>query len=104
MSRYVVVFTPEAETQLRNIYRYLANAASPEVGYRYTSAILNHCEAMSDLPHRGNCRDDIRPGLRITHFRRRTIIAFTVSEKRVSIIGLYYGGQDYEAQLGAKRR
>lgn len=39
------------------------------------------------------------PGLRITNYRRRAAIAFLVdTEARiVSIVGVYYGGQDYEA-------
>jgi len=51
------------------------------------------------IPHRGNLRDDIRPGLRVTHYRKRTVIAFAVEAKQVYIIGIYYGGQDFESAL-----
>ncbi len=51
------------------------------------------------FPMRGMMRDDIRPGLRITHYRGRAIIAFSVLDDTVSIIGIFYGGQDYEAAL-----
>ncbi len=44
-------------------------------------------------------RDDIRPGLRITHYRKRTVIAFEVNADQVAIIGVFHGGQDYEAAL-----
>ena len=44
-------------------------------------------------------RDDIRPGLRISHYKGRTMIAFAVDAKQVSIIGVFYGGQNYEAVL-----
>jgi plasmid stabilization system protein ParE len=44
-------------------------------------------------------RDDIRLGLRITGFRRRVAIAFTVSETDISILGIFYGGQNYEPAL-----
>lgn len=81
------------------LYRYIAVAASPEVAERYTSAILTYCESLNLFPHRGTCRDDVRPGLRITNYKKRTIIAFTVDVGRVSIIGIYYGGQDFEADL-----
>ena len=40
------------------------------------------------------------PGLRMTHYRKRTLIAYQVNGRIVSILGLYYGGQDYEAQFG----
>jgi plasmid stabilization system protein ParE len=41
----------------------------------------------------------VRPGLRITHYKKRTIITFTVDADTVSIIGIFYGGQDYAANL-----
>ena len=44
-------------------------------------------------------RDDVRPGLRTTNYRKRTIIAFSVDAERVSIIGIFYGGQNYETIL-----
>jgi plasmid stabilization system protein ParE len=51
------------------------------------------------LPLRGTCRDDIRPGLRITNYKKRTVIAFNVDAELVSIIGVFYAGQDYETDL-----
>lgn len=54
---------------------------------------------MSTLPHRGTKRDDVRPGLRITNFRKRVVVAFTVSPTTVAVLGLFYGGQDYESFL-----
>ena len=44
-------------------------------------------------------RDDIRPTLRITNYKKRTVIAFSVSAETVAIIGIFYGGQDYVATL-----
>ncbi|MBN9698648.1 MAG: type II toxin-antitoxin system RelE/ParE family toxin [Zoogloea sp.] len=94
-----VVFSPEAEEQLAALYRYIAAAASPDIAARYTEAILGYCESLKTFPNRGILRDDIRPGLRITHYRKRTVIAFDVDTGVVSIIGLFYGGQDYATIL-----
>ena len=44
MKTYTVVFTPEAEEQLAQLYRYIAEHASSEIALRYTSAIIEHCE------------------------------------------------------------
>jgi hypothetical protein len=46
-------------------------------------------------------RDDIRLGLRVINYRGSTIIAFAVNDKNeaVSIVGIYYGGQDFESML-----
>lgn len=94
-----VVFAPEAEEQLAALYRYIAAAASPEIAARYTEAIVHYCESLSAFPHRGTRRDDVRPGLRITNYKKRAVIAFYVAAEHVSIIGVYYGGQDHETIL-----
>jgi plasmid stabilization system protein ParE len=96
---YGIVFSPEASEQLAGLYRYIAEAASPDTAARYTDAIVSYCESLTTYPHRGTQRDDVRPGLRITHYKKRTVIAFDVAEGLVSIIGIFYGGQDYETIL-----
>jgi toxin ParE1/3/4 len=96
---YTVVFTPEAEEQLTELYGYIAAEASPEIAARFTDGIVTYCESLSTFPNRGNRRDDIRPGLRVTSYRKRVAIAFNVDEERVNIIGVFYGGQDYEGAL-----
>jgi toxin ParE1/3/4 len=97
--KYNVVFTPEAEEQLVALYRYIAAAASPEIAVRYTGAIVTFCEGLHTFPLRGTRRDDIRPGLRITNYKKRAAIAFDVDTERVFIFGVFYGGQDYETAL-----
>jgi len=99
-----VVFSPEAEEQLAALYRYIADAASPATARRYTEAIVSYCESLDRFPQRGHQRNDIRPGLRITHYKRRVVIAFDVENDGsgntlVSILGIFYGGRDYETLL-----
>lgn len=94
-----VAFSPEAEAQLVALFRHIADAASPDIAARYTEAIVSYCESLREFPHRGTKRDDVRPGLRITHYRKRTVIAFAVDDEHVSILGVFYGGQDYESVL-----
>ena len=81
MMQYKVIFTPEALEQLTLLYRYIALAASPEIAERYTSAIVTYCEAMHTFPNRGTRRDDVRPGLRITNYKKRAVIAFAVDDE-----------------------
>ena len=99
MKRYEVVFTPEAEEQLAEFYRYIAGNATEDVALRYTTAVVEYCEGLATFPLRGIPRDDIRPALRMTSYRRRTEIAYTAEDERVSIIGVFHGGRDYEAEL-----
>uniref|UniRef100_C5D0R7 Plasmid stabilization system n=1 Tax=Variovorax paradoxus (strain S110) TaxID=543728 RepID=C5D0R7_VARPS len=93
------MFSPEAEEQPAALYSYIATAASPEIAARYTEAIVTYCEGLRAFPHRGTRRDDVRPGLRITNYRKRAVIAFSVDAEQVSIIGVFYGDQDYETIL-----
>lgn len=60
---------------------------------------MSYCESLCTFPHRGTMRDDVRPGLRITNYKKRAVIAFDVDAEQVSIIGVFYGGQDYETIL-----
>lgn len=59
------------------------------------------CEGLALFPLRGVPREDIRPGLRVTHHKGRTLIAYSVDEdtRTVSVLGIFYGGQDYEVAL-----
>lgn len=95
-----VAFAPEAEEQLIELYRYIAKVGSAEVAARYTDAIVAFCEELATFPQRGRARDDIRQGLRTIGFRRRVVVAFVVFGQTVMIVGVFYGGRDYEMVLG----
>ncbi len=94
-----IAFSPEAEAQLAALYRYLARHASPTIAQRFTEAIVARCESLDQMPRQGAPRDDIRPGLRTLSYRRRVIIAYSVGDASVMIIGIFYGGQNYETLL-----
>jgi plasmid stabilization system protein ParE len=98
MDRFVV-FSPQAQEQLLNLYRYIAEASFPSRAKRYVEALVDHCERLETFPHQGITCDHIRPGLRVTHYRKRTTIAFVVQPDRVEIIGIFHGGRDYAALL-----
>ena len=97
--RYTVSFAPETEAQLLSLYRYIAGEASPDIAEHYIGAIIERCEKLEAFPLRGTPRDDIRPGLRTIPFKRRVVIAYSVIEDRVVVLGIYYGGQDIETLL-----
>ena len=44
MEPYTVVFAPEAEEQLAELYRYIAGQGAPLNALRYTEAIVAYCE------------------------------------------------------------
>lgn len=98
---YTVAFSPEAVTQLDELEDYITHTRSPVVAARYVDAIITYCESLSVFPLRGTSRDDLLPTLRITHYRHTVIIAFMVDAhtETVSILGVFYGGQDYATLL-----
>ncbi|MFU9137185.1 type II toxin-antitoxin system RelE/ParE family toxin [Erwinia tasmaniensis] len=99
MEHYQVIFAPEAEAQVKALWRYLADVAGAATAASYTDGVLSYCESLSLFPHRGNARDDLLTGLRVTNYRKRTIIAFLVEDGQVRIVGVWYGGQNYESSL-----
>lgn len=99
MTAYEVVFSPEAHAQLLELYWYIAEATTADTASRYTGDLVDYCESLKTFPMRAIDRGDIRPGLRITNFRRRTVIAFAAQGAQISILGLFHGGRNYEAIL-----
>lgn len=97
--KYSVVFSPEAQDQLSALFRYITDAASPDIASSYTEAIVSYCEDIAMFPYGGTARDDVRSGLRVTIYKKRTVIAYAVIGQVVSVIGVFYGGQDYETML-----
>lgn len=98
MPDFAVTYTPEAEAQLIWLYRYIAEG-SPLRAKLFTDAIVARCEALDQFPERGIARDDIRAGMRTLAYRR-VVIVYAVEPRAVTIIGVFYGGQDYAAILG----
>jgi len=96
---YRIVFTPEARDQLDDLHIYISAAADVETASRFTDGIINHIAGLSEFPKRGTPREDIRPGLRTLSWRRRVTIAFMVEESAVVVIGIFYGGRDFESLL-----
>jgi toxin ParE1/3/4 len=94
-----VVFSPEAQEQLVELYDYIANASTADIAARYADAIISYCEQLTEFPHRGTARDDIRPGLRTTSYKKRTVIAFAILDDTIAILGIFHGGRDYETIL-----
>ena len=94
-----VVFSPEAEAQIVALYEYITAHASPAITEKYTNAFVERCEQLGEMPLISLARDDIRRGLRTTFFRKRVVIACSVSAKTVTILAIFYGGQDYGTLL-----
>jgi toxin ParE1/3/4 len=94
-----VVFSPEARRDLLDLYQTIAGAASPTVALAYIERIEGFCLRFDLASERGQRRDDIRPGLRVTGFERRIAVAFTVGDGEVTILRLFSGGRNWEETM-----
>jgi len=90
-------------------YDYIAIATHIErwtgdrsLGDRTVDAIRTFIKNLQSTPHRGTKRDDLLAGLRIVPFGKRTAIAIEIDDETgvVTVLRVFYGGQDYEAVLG----
>ena len=85
-----------AYPSLTVLYWYIAREASPTIAQRF---IVARCESLDQMQRQGTQRDDLRPGLRTLSFLRRVVIAYAVEAASDAILGIYYGGPDFEALL-----
>ena len=94
-------YTPEAQQQLNELDDWITRAASAEVARRFVSAILDHIDGILLFPLAGRARDDVRPGMRTTTFKKKTLVAYVLDDSSdeavVNILGVFHGGRDWEA-------
>ncbi|MAU98308.1 MAG: plasmid stabilization protein [Fulvimarina sp.] len=98
--RAAVIFSFEAMEHLDAIESYIAARSSVTTAAAFVDSIIETCEGLTQFPHRGRARDDLRPGLRLVGFRRRVTIAFSVDPQAITILGVYWGGRDVDFWLG----
>ncbi len=88
-----IVFSPEARDDLFELYRYISERGAPNAAMAYVTRLEARCANLADFPEQGSRRDDIRPGLRLVGFERRTEIAFHVTSSAVVIDRIFHGGR-----------
>jgi len=94
---YKVVFSPEAESDLLELYLYIAERTGNARALAYIERLERYCKGFEEFPERGTSRDDLFPGLRVVGFERRVSIAFHVNADTVIFDRLLYGGRDLES-------
>lgn len=94
MRRFRVRFRPRAETDLFELYDYIAAKDGAVVAGNYAGRIETACRSLEHAPLRGTARDDIKRGLRTMGFEGRATIVFQVLKSDVTIIRILYGGRD----------
>jgi toxin ParE1/3/4 len=93
VTEYKVILHREAERELGELYDYIADQAGAATAWNFISGIRDFCMELTTFPERGTRQDHIRKGLRVVGYKRRVSIAFTVTERTVVILGIFYGGR-----------
>ena len=96
---HVIVFAPEAQADLIELYDYIAGRGGPQRALSYVERIEATCRGLAGFPERGTRRDDIRSGLRVIGLAGRVTIAFHLGTGTVTIDRILYGGRDLAAAL-----
>ena len=96
-----VVFAPEAQNDLKQLYLFVAERSDPERAMAYVDRIETYYRGFANFPERGVRRDDLFPGLRVVGFERRVTIAFHVDTETVTFLRILYGGRDIDALIGS---
>jgi plasmid stabilization system protein ParE len=98
-------FTPEARQQLHHLDEWITDKASADTARRFVAAILDHIHGILVFPLAGQARDDVRPGMRTTTSKKRTLVAYVVDDSSgeivVNVLGVFHGGPNWEAALSA---
>jgi len=102
--RYKVLLHQKAEEELNALYDTIAESAGPTTAWNFVSGIRTFCTQLSDFPERGTERVELMPGLRIIGYRRSVSIAFAVEIETVIILGIFYRGRNFTAEMFEERR
>jgi toxin ParE1/3/4 len=62
--RWAVVWSPEAEADLADIWSYYRETAGRQVADTVVRSVGEICRMLEEHPRAGRARDEIRPGLR----------------------------------------
>ncbi|MCB1430301.1 MAG: type II toxin-antitoxin system RelE/ParE family toxin [Nitratireductor sp.] len=78
-------------------------SSSPDVGLGFMQRIRNRCLKIGNVPMGGVSREDLGAGIRMVPFEHSAVILYRVTERRVEIVNVFFGGRDYEAILRSQK-
>ncbi|WP_299613994.1 type II toxin-antitoxin system RelE/ParE family toxin [uncultured Tateyamaria sp.] len=103
---YRIRFHPAVTDDLNAITCWLIDYAGPQSAARRLDEIEAAIASLTDLPHKGSCRDEIAPGLRAIPAGRKAVVAFTVDDeaREVHVHAVTYAGADWITRSKARGR
>src|SRR2546430_2214436 len=94
--RRPLIWSPEARTDLADIWSYYARAAGPQTADNIIRDIGQACRLLEDHPYGGRPRDEVRPGLRAVVARPHVIFYRVTKDDTAEIIRVLDGRRDIE--------
>lgn len=95
-TKYELVWSPESEQDLLDIWAYSARTWSLEVADNRLEVINASCERLSQWPFSGRARDELRKGLRSVVVRPH-VVFYRVRDTNVDIVRVLDGRRDLDA-------
>ena len=91
-----IVWSPEAESDILEIWQYLANEVSTEFADHRVRQIPHACDPLLRFPLRGRPRDELLPGLRsiLSHTH---VVFYRAARDHIEIVRVLHGRRDIES-------
>jgi toxin ParE1/3/4 len=93
--RRLIVWSPEAEADLTDIWSYYAEAAGRRAADTIIRAIGEACQMLEEHPLAGPTRDEIRPGLR-SALASPYVVFYQVIGEAAQIVRILDGRRDVD--------
>jgi toxin ParE1/3/4 len=90
-----VLWSPEAEEDMLEIWSYVAHEASPAFADRQLREIYERCATLESWPNAGRPRDELRTGIR-SFPMASYVIFYEIAEKNIWIVRVLHGNRDIE--------
>jgi toxin ParE1/3/4 len=94
-----VVWSPQAESDLQEVWEYLAREVSIELADRRVRQILDACDPLLRFPFRGRPRDELLPGLR-SILSQPHVVFYRAARDHIEIVRILHGRRDIESIFG----
>jgi len=95
-ARLPLVWSPEADEDLIDIWLYLAREASERVADRQLQDIDQACGTLQEWPYSGRPRDELLPGIRSVPVHPY-VVFYRVRNEAVEVVRVLHGHRDVDA-------
>jgi toxin ParE1/3/4 len=98
-----VIWSPEADKDMLDIWAYYARVASPEIADNLLREIDRIGDGIGENPLLSRQRDDLLPGLR-SFIVRPHVIFFRIGDGAVEVVRVLHGRRDFPTIFGREGR